>query len=90
MLKSDEISDTNKDQKVTGETILETPENVIFDNLVWLNSAEAALYLRRSVDAIRIAVGRGQLKAHKWRRRLMFKKSDLERLMETSPTKGGH
>lgn len=50
----------------------------IFENLVWLSSAEAAAYLRKSPGAIRIAVCRGHLPAHKWKRRLYFKKADLD------------
>jgi len=64
-------------------------ENLVFDNLVWLSSAEAAKYLRKSVDAVRIAVGRGQLQARKWRRRLYFRKSELDFLLDHSPYKGG-
>lgn len=55
-----------------------------FDNLVWLNSEEAARYLRKSVGAIRTAVCRGQLNARKWRRRLYFKRRELETLLEGS------
>lgn len=54
----------------------------IFENLVWLSSAEAAAYLRKTSGAIRIAVCRGHLPAHKWRRRLYFKKSDLDFVLE--------
>lgn len=60
------------------------PKLPIFDNLIWMTSAEAAIYLRKSVGAIRTAVSRGQLSCHKWRRRLYFKKSELDRLLENS------
>ena len=62
--------------------------DVIFDNLVWLNSEEAAVYLRMSVGALRTAVCRGQLGARKWRRRLYFQRIELDRLLETSRIKG--
>jgi len=52
-----------------------------FDNLTWLTSEEAAFYLRKSVGALRTMVSRGQIKARKWRRRLYFKKSDLDKLL---------
>ena len=65
-----------------GEDIF-SPEQ-IFDNLVWLTSVEAAIYLRKSPGAIRTAVCRGQLRCRKWRRRLYFKRSELDRLLETS------
>ena len=61
----------------------------IFENLVWMTSEEAAQYLRKSVGALRTAVCRGQLDAKKWRRRLYFKRSELDRLLETSEHKGG-
>ena len=43
----------------------------------WLNAKEAAEYLRLSVNALRIAVCRGQLKAYHFGRRLRFKMSEL-------------
>lgn len=60
----------------------------IFDNLVWMTSAEAARYLRKSVGALRTAVCRKQLRARKWRRRLYFKRSELDRLIDCSEWKG--
>ena len=56
----------------------------LFDNLVWMTSEEAASYLRKTVGALRVAVCRGQIRARKWRRRLYFKRSDLDRMLETS------
>jgi len=55
-----------------------------FENLVWMNSKEAAQYLRMTAGALRTAVCRGQLRARKWRRRLFFKKVDLDLLLEGS------
>ena len=86
------MSDTNIGNTVPRETEKnsdESQEILVFDNLVWLSSAEAAKYLRKSVDAIRIAVSRGQLRARKWRRRLYFKKSELDYVLEHSFKKGG-
>jgi len=67
--------------------------NTLFDNLLWLSTKDAAIYLRkfRKVDgkpsegAIRNAVWRGVLKARKWQRRLYFRKADLDRLIQTAP-----
>jgi len=64
--------------------------NQLFENLVWMTSEEAAKYLRKSVGAIYTAVSRGQLHARKWRRRLYFKKSELDRLLENSQQIGGY
>lgn len=63
---------------------------VFFDNLVWMTSEEAATYLRKTANALRIAVYRGQLRARKWRRRLYFKKIELDRLLEASQQMGGN
>jgi len=60
-----------------------------FENLVWLDSEEAAEYLRMSIGALRTAVCRGQIGARKWRRRLYFRRAELDRLLETSQNKGG-
>ena len=63
----------------------------LFDNLVWFNSVDAARYLRITVGALRSAVSRGQLTYRKWRRRLYFKKVELDKLLETSfQNKGGN
>jgi hypothetical protein len=61
----------------------------IFDNLVWMNSVEAAKYLRKSVGALRTAVSRGQIHCRKWRRRLYFRRSVIERMLEDSQHIGG-
>ena len=60
----------------------------IFENQVWLSSEEAAMYLRRSVGQLRNMVYRGQLEHRKFCRRLYFRRTDLERAIETS-FKGG-
>ena len=83
------ISDKNEVVEVTDSSDNGEQENVVFDNLVWLSSAEAAIYLRKSANALRTAVSRGQIPAHKWRRRLFFKKSDLENLIQRSFRKEG-
>ena len=62
---------------------------VLFDNLEWLNSKEAAFYLRKSYGALKVMVHRGQLKARKYRNRLYFKKTELDELLETSQLLGG-
>lgn len=55
-----------------------------FEKLVWMTTAEAAAYLRRSVGAVRIMVYRRQLPARKLGRRIYFNKMELDRLLETS------
>ncbi len=62
---------------------------LLFDNLTWMTSVEAARYLRKSVGALRTAVCRGQISCRKWRRRLYFRRSELDRLLENSQHMGG-
>ncbi len=57
---------------------------VDFDHLTWLDSKEAAKYLRKTANALRIMVSRGYIRARKFRRRLYFRKLELDRLLESS------
>jgi len=61
----------------------------LFDNLIWLGTEEAAKYLRKTTNALRIAVHRGHIQCYKWRRRLYFKRTELDRLLESSLNYGG-
>lgn len=74
-------------------------ETRFFDNLVWLSTKDAAIYLRKfrridgkpSEGAIRTAIWRGLLRARKWGRRLYIKKVDLDRMLNNSPfAEGGY
>ena len=56
----------------------------LFYNLEWLTSAEAAYYLRKTKDAIRQMVHRGQLRARKFHGRLYFKKVELDQALDIS------
>jgi len=57
---------------------------VLFDNLIWLTTKETAVYLRRSVNALYVLVHRGILRPRKFSRRLYFKKTELDYVLETS------
>ena len=57
---------------------------VLFDNLIWLTTEEAAVYLRKSTHAIRQMVYKGKLMARKFDGRLYFKKDELHALIDTS------
>lgn len=63
--------------------------DALFDNLIWLTTKEAAVYLRRSVNAIHTLVSRRKLRARKFSNRLYFKKDELDYLIETSEFRGG-
>lgn len=54
-------------------------------HLIWLDSKEAAAYLRKSANALRIMVYRGHIRPRKFRRRLYFLRVELDRLLECMP-----
>lgn len=56
----------------------------LFNNRIWLSTDEAAQYLGKTRNAIWILLSRGHLIKRKWKRRLYFKRSELDRLLETS------
>ncbi|MBY0472110.1 helix-turn-helix domain-containing protein [bacterium] len=60
------------------------PEEMVFDRLTWLDSKEAAKYLRKTANALRIMVYRGYIRPRKFRRRLYFRRIELDRLLESS------
>lgn len=55
-----------------------------FENLVWMTSAEAATYLRKSYGALRVMVCRGYIRPRMFHRRWYFKRTELDRLIENS------
>ncbi len=59
-------------------------EPVEFNHLTWLDSEEAATYLRKTANALRIMVYRGYIRPRRFRRRLYFQKIELDRLLESS------
>jgi excisionase family DNA binding protein len=63
---------------------IDSQRYLLFDNLIWLNSREAAEYLRITVDNLRLKVHRGQLKPRYLNGRLRFKRSELDDLLESS------
>jgi hypothetical protein len=52
---------------------------------IWLNSIDAAFYLRMSVNALRIQVFRGHIPAYRIGRRLRFKLRELSLLPKLEP-----
>jgi hypothetical protein len=55
------------------------------EHLTWMDSREAAKYLRKTANALRIMVYRGYLRPRKFRHRLYFRRIELDRLLESSP-----
>jgi hypothetical protein len=60
------------------------PDEDGLDHLTWLDSNEAAEYLRKTANALRIMVHRGYVRPRRFRRRLYFRKVELDRLLESS------
>ncbi len=60
------------------------PGTMEFNRLTWLDTKEAATYLRKTSNALRIMVYRGYIRPRKFRRRLYFRKVELDRLLESS------
>lgn len=50
----------------------------------WLTTEEAAHYLGKSRNSLWLLLSRGFLIKRKWRRRLYFKKSELDHILEYS------
>ena len=61
-----------------------SPSTMLFNNLIWLTTDEAAFFLRKSTHALRQMVYKGKVRARKFSGRLYFKKDDLHSLIETS------
>lgn len=63
---------------------VKSDEKVIFNNLIWLTTNEAAEYLRVSPENIRVLVYRGVIRAYKFNNRNRFKREELNLLIESS------
>lgn len=59
-----------------------------FESIKWLDVGDAATYLRTSPGGIRNMVYRGQLVPFKPFGKLLFKRADLDRLIEKSRRDG--
>ena len=58
--------------------------NQLFYNLIWLNSKEAAEYLRISENNLRAKVSRGEIPVNgRLGRSLRFRRDELDKLLET-------
>ncbi len=78
-------NEVNCSQRSSGNGSL----GLIFENLIWLTSKEASIYLRLpSVGALRVMVCKRQIPFHKLGRSLRFKRSELDRFIESSRNGG--
>lgn len=69
---------------------MKTTKTMLFDNLIWLNTNEAASYLRISENSLRVKVCRDEVPSYKLGRNLRFKKDELDKLLESSLNKGDY
>jgi excisionase family DNA binding protein len=70
----------SKNDRVTVIGAEEFSSVEIFDKLKWMNSEEAASYIRVSAGQLRNMVWRGQLKAYRLgKARLRFLRADLDK-----------
>lgn len=60
-----------------------------FENL-WLTVKQAAIYLSRSENAIRILLHRGVLETHRLGGRIYLKRAEIDRLLEKSILGGSY
>jgi hypothetical protein len=67
--------------KIENATVIEL-DQLDLDRLTWLNCSEAATYLRKTPNALRIMVSRGYIQPRRLRRKLYFRKVELDRLFE--------
>lgn len=63
-------------------------ENLIFDNLNWLNTKEAADYLRLSEQALRTMTSNGKVPFYKLGSRNRYCRDDLDQIL-LSNKRGG-
>lgn len=59
-------------------------EEESLDRLTWFDSQEAARYMRKTPNALRIMVYRGYVRPRRFKRRLYFRRIELDRLLESS------
>lgn len=73
---------SGKNQKKSGSGL--------FENSIWMTVKDAALYLGRTENAIRILTCRKVLRIYRLGRRVYLKRSDIDALLESSILNGGY
>ncbi len=64
-------------------------DNKLFENSIWMTVKNAARYLSRSENAIRILICRKVLRAYRMGRTVYLKRSEIDALIESSVMNGG-
>jgi len=76
--------DNNDTNKVSALGSLKNERRSSLQDLTWLDTSEAARYLRKSRGAIYNLIYRGFLTPGRVGRKLLFKRHELDRLIEKS------
>lgn len=62
----------------------------VFENSIWMTVKDAATYLSRTENAIRILICRKILRVYRMGRRVYLKRSEIDLLIESSVMNGGY
>lgn len=65
-------------------------ENSFFENSIWMTVKDAAKYLSRSENAVRILICRKILRAYHLGRTVYLKRTEIDALIESSVFNGGY
>jgi hypothetical protein len=87
-LKEKSLRNQIKPSKQSGQFFDIKKEKVSVQNIEWLNTKEAAAFLKISTKSLLNACSNGQVPYHKFGRRNMYLKSELHELLLAS-RKGG-
>lgn len=77
------------------KTSEKTPENglsekLLLENSIWMSVKDAARYLSRTENAIRILMCRKVLRIYHLGRRVYLKRTEIDALIESSVLNGGY
>ncbi len=61
-----------------------------FDKLIWLTVKQAAIYLSRTENAIRLLIHKGTLQRHRLDGRIYLKRAEIDALLEKSILGGAY
>lgn len=61
-----------------------------FDKLIWLTVKQAATYLSRTENAIRLLIHKGTLQRHRLDGRIYLKRAEIDALLEKSILGGAY
>jgi excisionase family DNA binding protein len=61
-----------------------------FDKLIWLTVKQAAIYLSRTENAIRLLIYKGTLQRHRLDGRIYLKRAEIDALLEKSILGGAY